>query len=221
MASVFFFGGKWRAQVNRRGTRESAIFDTQEDAEVWAKNTEAAVLGSVSGEVMRLTNREWADLCNRAKERAKVRGISFEIAREEIKLLYEQSQGRCRVSGILFNRFRPLGSTKRPWYPSLDRIDSRKAYTFDNCRFVCVAVNIAMGEWGEWVLRGIAEAMLKGLQVKCEGPQEESYSFPALTGAPENYRQIVRRRRREKARNIPPDSRQVEKERIENNALVP
>ena len=39
---------------------------------------------------------------------------------------------------------------------SLDRIDSSKGYTVENCRLVCTAVNLAMNEWGEDVLERIA-----------------------------------------------------------------
>lgn len=221
MAAIYQLkNGIWRAQLHFKGHRDSATFATKSEAEIWAKNMDATIRGSAEGERMQLTPREWVDLCNRAKERARMRGIEYKLTRQDMEYLFEVSQGRCSVSGIVFNRFRPLNSTKRPWYPSLDRIDSSKPYTLDNCRFVCVAVNIAMGEWGEWVIKGIAKAIVKGEQVICDGPQEDRYEFPALVGAPENYRQIVRRRMREKRKKFTPNSRQNEDGTIMEQGLT-
>lgn len=193
--------GKWRAQAQRRGVRASASFEAKDDAERWAKNKDCELVGGTDGERISLTAREWADLCNRAKERARVRGIEFNLTREDIEDLFFKANGKCSVSGILFNRFRPAGSTKRPWYPSLDRIDSRKPYTHDNCRFVCVAVNIALGEWGEWTLMAIVNAIAFNEPVKNEGLEAEPYTFKPI-GEPVTYRQRVRRRIRDKSREI-------------------
>lgn len=112
--------------------------------------------------------------------------------------MYAKSDGKCQVSGIEFNDFRPLGSTKRPWYPSIDRIDSRKPYTAENCRVVCVAVNVAMGEWGIGVLTAIAKAIVNGDPGPiCEGPEADPYSFKRLTGIL-TPKQLLRRRQRVK-----------------------
>lgn len=148
MAYISPYKGTWRAQVNKQKVRASRTFETREEAVAWADNIENQILGAKSGGTFQLTSREFVDLVNRAKERAKVRGIPYHLTRQDIEAMYAKSGGRCAVSGIQFNRFRPLNSTKRPWYPSLDRIDSSKPYTPDNCRFVCVAANIAMGGMG-------------------------------------------------------------------------
>jgi hypothetical protein len=196
--------GKWQAQVARRGVRDQKAFATRDEAAVWAANMEAAILGK-GGPVIQLTPRELLDLHNRSKERARFRGIDHFLTREQVEALFAKSAGRCAVSGILFNRFRPLNSTKRPWYPSLDRINSRNPYTEDNCRFVCVAVNVAMGEWGEWALKAICRAMHVGEPAPlCEGPEAAPYSFPALGDVEPTYRQIMRRRQRERSREIAP-----------------
>jgi hypothetical protein len=43
-----------------------------------------------------------------------------------------------------------------PYAPSLDRIDSARGYEIDNIRWVCVAVNFMMNQWGDEVFRSFA-----------------------------------------------------------------
>jgi hypothetical protein len=45
-----------------------------------------------------------------------------------------------------------------PFAPSVDRRLSSGGYTEDNVRLVCVAVNFAMGQWGEDVFLHLAKA---------------------------------------------------------------
>ena len=71
--------------------------------------------------------------------------------------LYRAQGGRCALSGLQFD-LRSVGSGKarRPFAPSLDRIDSTGGYTQDNVRLVCQAVNFALNAYGEDVFRDIA-----------------------------------------------------------------
>lgn len=159
--------GNWRVQIERSGVRKDASFKTKEEAEEWAKQTENEVLALVSGHRdagITLDNKELTRMYVKAKENARVRKIEFHLKRDDVVMLYGRSYGQCQVTGITFNRYRPVGATKRPWFPSIDRIDSRKPYTIENCRVVCVAANFAMGEWGEWVLNTLAKAVCYGGQ---------------------------------------------------------
>lgn len=94
-----------------------------------------------------------------AKSSAAKRGISFSLTIEEYSELVHLSNGCCMLSGILFD-FSETGFKKRPYAPSIDRINSRFGYTKENCRLVCTAVNIAMNEWGEGVLFNIAYSII-------------------------------------------------------------
>lgn len=104
----------------------------------------------------------------KARYGAKKRGIPFKLTQQDVIDLAMQAQGKCVVTGIPFDtridaeegsRF-----AKSPWVPSLDRINSRKSYTKDNCRIVCLAVNMACNEWGDYVLFRMAEAITKRIQ---------------------------------------------------------
>ena len=49
---------------------------------------------------------------------------------------------------------------KNPFKPSIDRIDSSKGYTKDNCQLVCWAYNIAKFMWPESVVLKMAIALV-------------------------------------------------------------
>lgn len=81
---------------------------------------------------------------------------------EEYEAIWERSGGKCEISGIEFNNEKLSAShSKRPWAPSLDRIDNTRGYEADNCRLVCTAVNLALNEFGEAGLRKIAWAIYR------------------------------------------------------------
>jgi hypothetical protein len=52
------------------------------------------------------------------------------------------------------------GRARRPFAPSLDRIDSRQAYSRRNCRLILQAVNFALNAWGDDVFFAIAEGAI-------------------------------------------------------------
>lgn len=95
----------------------------------------------------------WVREMYRITERnATRRNIPFNLTRQEFREIVERSEGRCMMTGIKFE-FEPYeGSCRRPFAPSLDRIDSSKGYSVDNCRLICVLVNLAMNQWGFWPL---------------------------------------------------------------------
>lgn len=78
------------------------------------------------------------------------------ITAAHIAQIMRRSGGRCEVTGIAFQTHKPEDSRARPFFHSLDRIDSSKGYVPGNCRIVCYAVNLAMSNWGEEVFAQIA-----------------------------------------------------------------
>jgi len=100
-----------------------------------------------------------AAVYDRAKKNARHREIPFGLAIEEFWQIVKRAGGRCEVTGIWFSEEKVTGSKRRPWAPSLDRIDSSADYRIGNCRLVCVAVNAALSDWGEAVLSKIVARM--------------------------------------------------------------
>lgn len=97
----------------------------------------------------------------RAQRNAKTREIEFALTKPQFKEILHRANGRCEVSGIPFTLDRHDRSARRPFAPSLDRIDCRHGYSPENCRVVAVAVNAAMSDWGEEVLIKIAAGLSK------------------------------------------------------------
>lgn len=94
-----------------------------------------------------------------ARKRAKKRGLPFKQLDVGFVLrMLERQEYKCALSGIEFSAKRPRDSHKRPWMPSLDRIDCARGYTPDNVRIVCVAVNTLLQDWGDSVFHTIIEA---------------------------------------------------------------
>lgn len=81
-------------------------------------------------------------ICNKAKGRAKRKGLEYSITKEYV--LEKMEAGHCEVTGLPF----VLGLKRGPYSPSLDRIDSTIGYTEDNTRLVLWAINVGCSDWG-------------------------------------------------------------------------
>lgn len=121
-------------------------------------------------------------LLAQTRKNAVKRGIEFDLSLDDLKILSLRADGRCEVTGIVFeaqHRDNDARHFRRPFYPSIDRVDSRVGYKLSNCRLTCVAVNAAINEWGESVLFRIAHAIVtpeserlpKGIRVRRDGPR--------------------------------------------------
>lgn len=84
----------------------------------------------------------------RARKNARTRGIEFFLTEDDFVGIVSRAKGTCEVTGIPFTLANPTQSKRRPFAPSLDRIDSLMPYFAENCRLVAVAVNAAMSDWG-------------------------------------------------------------------------
>lgn len=98
----------------------------------------------------------------RAKKRAAVKEITFDLKPEDVIRTLRKQQYRCALSGLPF-KTEAVGGGEGPWRapmrPSLDRINSNLGYLPGNVRIVLVAVNVALSDWGEDVLITIAHAI--------------------------------------------------------------
>lgn len=75
-----------------------------------------------------------------AQRRAKKLGWEFDLTMEWVK---ERYTGFCELSGLPFE----IGVVHPTSFsPSLDRKDSRKGYTQDNCRFILFGINCLRGK---------------------------------------------------------------------------
>lgn len=97
------------------------------------------------------------------KNRAKKKHLDFDVDAEYLANLFIQQNNCCAVTKISFefgeDGFRK--SYRRPFAPSIDRIDCTKGYTKDNIRIVCVVVNIAINDFGDSVFDKMCEEYIK------------------------------------------------------------
>jgi len=99
---------------------------------------------------------------NSARGRAQKRNENFELTLDFVTNLWKTQKGRCALSGLTFHdEYFSSTFVKRPFAPSIDRIDCSKPYAKNNVQLVCIAVNFARGQWGDDVLRRIAYGIVE------------------------------------------------------------
>lgn len=79
-----------------------------------------------------------------ARNRAKQKGMDFDLTKEWVKARAE----KCELSGLPFRPEYDGVHGRNPFAPSVDRIDSSKGYTQDNCRVILYCLNMGLGQWG-------------------------------------------------------------------------
>jgi hypothetical protein len=95
-------------------------------------------------------------LVRRAKERAKQKGIAFDLDGYLTEIQCRIDNGLCEVTGLPLNL-----EGGRTWdSPSLDRIEPKGPYLYSNVRIVCHAINMAMADWGAQKVVQMALAIL-------------------------------------------------------------
>jgi hypothetical protein len=63
--------------------------------------------------------------------------------------------GRCELTNLPFSK-----DVSSPFGASVDRVKAGGDYTKDNCRVVIRAINTALSNWGEEVLKVVSQAYL-------------------------------------------------------------
>lgn len=79
-----------------------------------------------------------------ARNRAKLKGFEFTLTREWLAAQPKV----CALSGLPFRPEYDGVHGRNPFAPSIDRIDSAKGYTLDNCRVILSCLNMGLGQWG-------------------------------------------------------------------------
>ena len=106
-------------------------------------------------------------LWSATQHRSKDRNLEFDLDIDWIKnrLIF------CEVTGIAFElRDMDVKSTtnysnRKPLTPSIDKIDSTKGYTKDNCRVVCWWYNLAKSNWDDDTVERIVREWAKNKEL--------------------------------------------------------
>lgn len=104
---------------------------------------------------------DYSDLHRRANiiktacaKRSRQNNFEFDLTTEWIKRGIKEG---CELTGTIFN----MEDTKSPFSPSVDRIDSNKGYTQENCRVIVLIANLAKNNWNDEALYILAERLLE------------------------------------------------------------
>ena len=100
-----------------------------------------------------------ASLLKGAKRRAEIDNVRFDLEKGHILQMLDAQSGKCAISGLPFD-LSPTETRRRPFAPSLDRIEQGGPYIVPNVRLACVAANIARSDWSDAVLRALARGIL-------------------------------------------------------------
>jgi len=99
-------------------------------------------------------------LYSASKLRAKKRGMDFDLTPAWVA--DRLHNGVCEVTGLPFD-FVTEDDKRNPYAPSIDRKDSRRGYTQDNCQMVIWMYNAAKGEGADDDVSLMARAMCGAL----------------------------------------------------------
>jgi hypothetical protein len=79
------------------------------------------------------------------RSRAAKKGYEFALTSEWIAA---RCGGACELTGLPFQPEYEHSHSKNPFAASIDRKDSHKGYTPDNCRMILACLNMGLGAWG-------------------------------------------------------------------------
>lgn len=93
--------------------------------------------------------------------RAKTKGLDFDLNHDFLLDLWTLQGGRCAISGRILD-LNPYGykGQVNPNAPSIDRVVPNKGYTKNNIRFVCYQVNVALSEFGDEALKQLCKDII-------------------------------------------------------------
>lgn len=117
------------------------------------KDTHKAYLKTPKGRLVKLLKG--------AKVRAEKYEHDFDIDTDYLLSLWETQSGKCALTNFPFEFENSTQFSANPYAPSVDRIDSTKGYIKGNVRLVCVAINYALNEFGEEILKQMCLAYIQ------------------------------------------------------------
>lgn len=95
---------------------------------------------------------------------------------EDMMTAWERCEGRCAVSGLEFSEeLVGTGRARKPYAPSLDRVDRSRGYEPENVRLVTAVANFAMNAWGREPVLDLARAMAQKYAEEASDPTDQAW----------------------------------------------
>jgi 5-methylcytosine-specific restriction endonuclease McrA len=103
--------------------------ENKEKAAEQQRRTRATLRGAANGKV------------SAARQRAKNKGLAFDIDIDFVVDMFHEQEGRCALTGREMTYRGDKGSQEMFHSFSIDRVDSSKGYTRDNIQLLCWGAN--------------------------------------------------------------------------------
>lgn len=116
-----------------------------------------------------------------AQWRSTRRDAVCDLTLDDVDALIVEQGFCCAVSGLPFSDAPSDSGRRRPFAPSIDRIDNKAGYELGNVRVVASIVNLAMGDYGESEFLTMCEAVSRRNRTLVQKPNTR----PGKNGAPE------------------------------------
>lgn len=110
----------------------------------------------------------WEIMITMAKVRAKKEGLAFDLTNTWGA---QRWTGHCEMTGLPFKIAKKI---RRPFSPSIDKIEAKNGYVQSNCRFVLWAINTMKGVGTDEEIFSIAKALISKTPV----PSQAMLSLP-------------------------------------------
>src|SRR5258706_16022685 len=86
--------------------------------------------------------------------------MAFDLHQHPREIQDRLEKGICELTGAAFN-FDERGGCRTP---SIDRIDSKKGYTYDNIRFIVFTANLSLRDWQEGEVFEVMRAWVRKVE---------------------------------------------------------
>ncbi len=103
--------------------------------------------------------KEINKILRKARGRAKVRGLDYDISETDLRYALEAQAWKCELTNLPFSLGKSEVGRRQPFAPSLDRRDNRFGYVPGNIRLVCVIANLARADFSDDEFRVMCRAV--------------------------------------------------------------
>jgi hypothetical protein len=104
--------------------------------------------------------------CRALRDRAKYRGLEFNLTPQYLQKLFDNCNGKCSETGLPFDMEMGKGKNRNPHRPSVDRIDSNKGYVKRNIQIVLALVNTMKMDYTPDIIYPVIQAWSKRIEEK-------------------------------------------------------